>query len=122
MTDAAGNAPNPDPNAELPLDEERIEAMRKARQLYGIFVNIPYYLVLAVIAIAGILIIIDRWRRGAFVFGSAMLLGAAFRAFLPAHRVGLLQVRSRAFDIGAMLALGSVVLWLATSIDSLGTA
>ena len=122
MVEHVGPAPDRDPNSSTPVDEDRVESIRKARQLYGVFVNIPYYLVLLVIAAAAVLILIDRWRRGAFVLGSAMLLGAAFRAFLPAHRIGLLQIRSRAFDISAMLALGAVVLWLATSIDSLGTA
>lgn len=103
-------------------DAERVQAVRRARRLHDFVVNIPYYLVLSVIVVAAVLVLIDRWRRGAFVFGSAMILGALFRAFLPAHRVGLLQVRSRVFDIAAMTAMGGTILWLATSIDSLGTA
>ncbi|EGD56537.1 DUF3017 domain-containing protein [Gordonia neofelifaecis] len=103
-------------------DADRVESIRRARKVYGFIVDLPYYIVLAVIAVAALLVLIDRWRRGAFVFGAAMLLGAVFRAFLPANRTGLLQVRSRAFDISAMAVLGGSVLWLATSIDSLGTA
>ncbi|AUH69581.1 MULTISPECIES: DUF3017 domain-containing protein [Gordonia] len=117
--EASGGAAHDGP---VPVDSERVESMRRARKLHGFIANVPYYTVLAVIAVAALLVLIDRWRRGAFVFGSAMLLGAVFRAFLPANRVGLLQVRSRVFDICAMAALGGTVLWLATSIDSLGTA
>ncbi|MGB3695860.1 MAG: DUF3017 domain-containing protein [Gordonia sp. (in: high G+C Gram-positive bacteria)] len=119
VADGSEAAPDGGRSAAAP---ERIESIRRARKLHGFIINIPYYTVLVVIAIAALLVLIDRWRRGAFVFGAAMLLGAVFRAFLPAQRVGLLQIRSRAFDIGAMAALGGTVLWLATSIDSLGTA
>ncbi|WP_132993952.1 DUF3017 domain-containing protein [Gordonia zhaorongruii] len=104
------------------MAENRIESIRRARRLHGVIANIPFYVVLALIAIAGVLILLDRWRRGAFVFGSAILVAATIRAVLPTSRVGLLQVRGRAFDVASMAALGASVLWLATSIDSLGTA
>ena len=93
-------------------------AARRARLIR----QIPFFAVLAVVVAAALLVLVDRWRRGAFVFGSAMLLGAVLRAVLPTDRAGLLQVRGRAFDIGAMVSLGVLVIWLATSIDSLGTA
>lgn len=101
---------------------ERVESLRRARRRRQLLIQIPFYLVMALIAVAAVLVLLDRWRRGAFVFGSAMLVGAVLRAVLPTSRVGLLQVRSRGFDIGAMASMGVLVLWLATSIDSLGTA
>lgn len=101
--------------------DDRVESVRRARKLHGFIINVPYYIVLAVIVFGAVLVIMDRWRRGTFVFGSAMLLGAVFRAFLPANRVGLLQVRSRPFDIAAMATMGGLMLWLSTSIYSLGT-
>ncbi|ALG86660.1 DUF3017 domain-containing protein [Gordonia phthalatica] len=102
--------------------DDRVDAVRRARKAHGFIVNIPYYAVIAVIVVAAGLVLIDRWRRGTFVFGSAMLLGAAIRALLPANRVGLLQVRSKPFDIAAMASMGAMMLWLSTSIDALGTA
>ncbi|GAC81267.1 DUF3017 domain-containing protein [Gordonia malaquae] len=102
--------------------DERVDAIRKARRIHQVIANIPFYVVLAIVVVAAILVLMDRWRRGAFVFGSALLVGATFRAILPTVRIGLLQVRSRPFDVAAMAALGAAVLWLATSIDSLGTA
>ena len=104
------------------MADQRVDAIRRARRVHGIIANIPFYVVLAVVVAAAVLVLVDRWRRGAFVFGSAMLLGAAVRALLPTSRVGLLQVRGRAFDVAAMTALGVSILWFATSIDSLGTA
>lgn len=102
--------------------DDRVDAVRRARKVHGFIVNIPYYVVIAVIVVAAGLVLIDRWRRGTFVFGSAMLLGAVIRALLPGSRVGLLQVRSKPFDIAAMTAMGAMMLWLSTSIDALGTA
>ncbi|WP_298445974.1 DUF3017 domain-containing protein [Gordonia sp. (in: high G+C Gram-positive bacteria)] len=94
---------------------------RRTRRRQRIVRQIPFFAVLAVVAVAAILVLFDRWRRGSVAFGAALLLGAALRAALPSERAGLLQVRSRAFDIGAMAAAGVLVIWLATSIDSLGT-
>ncbi|MFH5208660.1 DUF3017 domain-containing protein [Antrihabitans sp. NCIMB 15449] len=77
--------------------------------------------VVAVVALAVVFILSERWRRGALVFGSATLLGAAFRLCLPTDRVGLLAVRGRWFDVGAMTTVGAAIVLLAASIDPLGT-
>ncbi|MFT3714635.1 MAG: DUF3017 domain-containing protein [Gordonia sp. (in: high G+C Gram-positive bacteria)] len=98
-----------------------VERITRARRRFRIIRQIPYFVVLAVVAVAAILVLMDRWRRGTFVFGSALILGAIFRAVMPAERVGLLAVRSRAFDVTTMAGLGMLVIWLSTSIDSLGT-
>ena len=102
--------------------EDRVESVRRARRVHGFIINIPYYAVIGIIVVAAALVLIDRWRRGTFVFGSAMLFGAVLRAAIPAHSVGLLQVRSKPFDIAAMASMGAMMLWLSTSIDALGTA
>jgi hypothetical protein len=83
--------------------------------------HLPMVAVVAVIAVAIILVLSDRWRRGAIVFGAATLLAGAFRLALPAERVGLLAVRSRQFDVAALLAVGTAIVVLAASIDPLGT-
>lgn len=77
--------------------------------------------VLVVIVVAIGLVLADRWRRGALVFGAATLLAAAFRLMMPTERVGLLAVRSRPFDVSALVAVGGAIVWLAVSIDPLGT-
>lgn len=82
----------------------------------------PLALVLGGIAVALAFVVLERWRRGAFVVGIVALAAALLRGLLPEHRVRLLGVRSKVFDVGFYTALGAVILWLATSIDALGTA
>ncbi len=99
----------------------RVQSLRGSEQWQRFVRQIPFFAVLAVVALAAILVLFDRWRRGSVAFGAALLLGAVLRAALPTERAGLLQVRSRGFDIATMASLGVLVIWLATSIDSLGT-
>lgn len=101
--------------------EERTDAIRRARRLRRYLVQIPYFIVLGIIAAAAVLVLFGFWRKGALVFSGALLLGATFRAVLPVTRVGLLQVRGRLFDVSAMAAMGTLMLWLASSIAALGT-
>lgn len=77
--------------------------------------------VLVVIAVAVVFGLADRWRRGAFVFGVATVLAGLFRLCLPTERVGLLAVRSKGFDVGALLTVGGAIVLLAVTIDPLGT-
>lgn len=55
-----------------------------------------------------------HWKRGSFLIGCTFALGALLRSVLPAERVGLLGVRSRAVDVLCLsvLAIGIVVLAL----------
>ncbi len=106
---------------ERPTNAERAKTLRRARVRRWYVMQIPYFVVLGVVLLAGVLVLVDRWRRGAFVFGGALALGAVLRALLPTSRAGLLQVRGRVFDVAALTALATVVLWMATTIDPLGT-
>ncbi|MBP1162905.1 hypothetical protein ABIC28_000444 [Rhodococcus sp. PvR044] len=83
--------------------------------------NLPLLAVFTVVLVAVVFVLADRWRRGAFVFGLATLLAAGFRLCLPTERVGLLAVRGQRFDVGALTAVGAAIVWLAVSIDPLGT-
>ncbi len=109
------------PIEELPTNEARARTLRKARVRRWYLMQLPYFVVMGVVALAVVLVLVDRWRRGAFVFGGALSLGAVLRAVLPTSRAGLLQVRSRVFDVSALTALATVVLWMAFTIDPLGT-
>ncbi|HMS74942.1 DUF3017 domain-containing protein [Gordonia sp. (in: high G+C Gram-positive bacteria)] len=99
------------------MDEEH----ERVGPLRALLVELPYILVLLAALLAAVFVTFDRWRRGVFVLGSALLLGSLLRALLPSERAGLLQVRGRAFDSALMASAGVAILWLATSIDSLGT-
>ncbi|MGX6508176.1 DUF3017 domain-containing protein [Rhodococcus sp. SJ-2] len=83
--------------------------------------NLPLLAVTLVIAAAVVLVLADRWRRGAFVFGGAMILAGILRWALDSDQVGVLAVRSKRFDVAAMLAMGGAIVGLAVSIDPLGT-
>lgn len=101
--------------------DERTDRLRRARRTRRYLMQVPYFIVLGVIAAAAVLVLFGFWRKGAIVFSGALLLGAVFRALLPVSRVGLLQVRGRLFDVSAMTAMGLLMLWLASSIAALGT-
>lgn len=49
----------------------------------------------------------QTWRIGCLIVGTSLLVGAVIRGGLPSRDAGLLQVRSRPFDI-AVLALGGI--------------
>ena len=78
--------------------------------------NLPLIVVALVIAVAVALVLADRWRRGAFVFGGATILAGVLRWVLDESRVGVLAVRSKGFDVGALLDEGGVIVALAASI------
>ncbi|WP_244467463.1 DUF3017 domain-containing protein [Nocardia vulneris] len=82
--------------------------------------HLPLVLVTLVILVAIVFVAQDRWRRGALFFGGATLLAAAFRLCLPTARVGLLAVRSKPFDVGALTLLGSSIVFIAATINTLG--
>lgn len=83
--------------------------------------NLPLLVVSAVVLVGIGFVLADRWRRGAFVFGIATLLAAGFRLCLRPEEVGLLAVRGQAFDVTALTLVGGTIVWLAVSIDPLGT-
>ena len=83
--------------------------------------HVPLVFVMIVIGVAVVLVVSDRWRRGAIVFGVATLIAAAFRLFLPKDQVGLLAVRGKWFDAAALFTIGTAIVVLAASIDPLGT-
>ncbi|MET4164857.1 hypothetical protein ABID74_003746 [Gordonia terrae] len=99
----------------------RTRASADRTRLREMLVQLPYLLVMVGVLVAALLVMFDRWRRGSFVFGAALLVGAVLRAFIPSSQAGLLQVRGKTFDVTVMATVGGVMLWLAASIDSLGT-
>lgn len=71
---------------------------------------------LAVAAIAGLgllAVALHYWRKGLYVIGVALLVGAALRLLLPARRAGLLAVRSRTADVTTLALLGAAIVILA---------
>lgn len=66
-------------------------------------------------------VMFERWRRGAFLLGVVALAAAGLRASLPEHRARLLGVRHKTFDVAFYAVIGAIVLFLAISVDALGT-
>lgn len=89
--------------------EPAAEQYRRARMVRAVVANAGYVAVVAVLAAGMVLIGLEYWRRGLFVFGAGTGLAAVLRAVLPERRQGLLRVRSRWFDT-AVLALASIAI------------
>lgn len=80
--------------------------------------HIPFLLVLTCVGTAAVMVIMDHWRRGAVLLGSAALLSAIFRAFLPSEYMELLEVRSQRFDTFFMLIVATILLFLVVTVPS----
>ena len=79
-------------------------------------VNAPLALVGLIIVVAMVRVLTQHWREGAALIAGAMLAAAVMRILLPADRVGLLAIRSKAIDVFCYLAFGIVLLGLALTI------
>lgn len=63
----------------------------------------------------------EHWRRATFTLGASMLWLALMRLTCDSRVIGLLAVRSKRFDVLFTTALGALMMWLAYSVDSLGS-
>lgn len=73
------------------------------------------------IAFAVALSITEHWRRSTFVLGVAMMALAVVRVYCDSQVLGVFAVRSRRFDAIFSATLGTIMLFLALSVDSLGS-
>lgn len=63
----------------------------------------------------------EHWRRATFTLGATMLWLGIMRLSCDSKVIGLLAVRSKRFDVLFCTALGAAMMWLAYSVDSLGS-
>jgi hypothetical protein len=68
------------------------------------------------------LVIAGYWRRGALVIGIGVAVAAALRIGLAEDRAGLLVVRSKGTDFVTTATVSAAVLYIAATIDPLGTS
>lgn len=68
------------------------------------------------------LVVAGYWRRGALVIGIGVAVAAALRIGLTDDRAGLLVVRSRGIDFVTTATVSAAVLYIAATIDPLGTS
>ena len=62
------------------------------------------------------------WRRGALMIGIGVGVAAGLRLLLPEDRAGVLVVRSRAGDVSMMTVVCAIMVYIAWTIDPLGTS
>ncbi|KUI32720.1 DUF3017 domain-containing protein [Mycobacterium sp. GA-2829] len=80
-------------------------------------------LVVGLIVVAAFgLVIAGYWRRGALVLAVGVGVAAALRISLPDERAGLLVVRSRMVDVVTTATVSATMLYVAWTIDPLGTS
>lgn len=66
----------------------------------------PLLIVLGVVTVGLFLVVIGPWRSGTALIGAGLCLGAIERILLPREVVGLLQVRSKVFDVAFLVVSG----------------
>ena len=63
----------------------------------------------------------EHWRRATFTLGASLLWLTVLRLTCDSRVIGLVAVRSRRFDALFTTALGALMMWLAWSVDALGS-
>jgi Protein of unknown function (DUF3017) len=81
----------------------------------------PILAVFAVFVAAFALVVTDYWRRGSLLLGIGVGVAAALRLVLSDNRAGLLVVRGRVTDFTTMAVVSAAVIYIAWTIDPLGT-
>ncbi|MFS0897663.1 DUF3017 domain-containing protein [Mycolicibacterium litorale] len=80
-------------------------------------------LVVGLIVVAAFgLVVAGYWRRGALVLAVGVGVAAALRISLTDERAGLLAVRSKAVDVVTTATVSATMLYVAWTIDPLGTS
>ena len=82
----------------------------------------PVLTVAGIGLIGAVLVAAGFWRRGALMIGIGGGVAAAFRLLLPADRAGVMVVRSRMVDVSMMTVVCAVMVYIAWTIDPLGTS
>lgn len=78
----------------------------------------PLLIVIGIVVIGLGLVVIGHWRRGTALIGAGLCVGAAERALLSRQTAGLLQVRSRAFDVTFLGGCGIAMIVLAFAVPA----
>jgi hypothetical protein len=81
----------------------------------------PILLVGLIFAVAFVLVGANFWRRGSLLIGIGVGVAAALRLVLSEERAGLLVVRSKGADFITTAMVGAAMIYIASTIDPLGT-
>ncbi len=77
------------------MTEPAVGQYRRARMVRAVVANAGYVAVVAVLTVGMVLIGLEYWRRGLFVFGAGTGFAAILRACLPERRQGPPTASSR---------------------------
>jgi hypothetical protein len=91
-----------------------------ARKVFG--GQWPILLVGLIFIAAFVLVVGGYWRRGALVMAIGVGVAAVLRLMLTEDRAGLLAVRSRGIDFTTTATVSAAMLYIAWTIDPLGTS
>ena len=58
----------------------------------------------------------STWRLGCLLIGASLGIGAVERIALPSRDAGLLQVRSKAFDVTVLAVIAAAIIALAIAV------
>jgi hypothetical protein len=81
----------------------------------------PILLVELIFASAFVLAAANFWRRGALLIGIGVGVASVLRLVLPEERAGLLVVRSKGIDFVTTATVAAAMVYIAWTIDPLGT-
>ena len=81
----------------------------------------PIVTVVLIFVVAFSLAAANFWRRGALLIGIGVGLAAVLRLALTEDRAGLLVVRSKGIDFATMASVAAAMVYIAWTIDPLGT-
>lgn len=81
----------------------------------------PFLWVVLIFVVAFGLAAANFWRRGSLLIGIGVGVAAALRLALTDERAGLLVVRSKAIDFATMASVAAAMVYIAWTIDPLGT-
>jgi uncharacterized membrane protein len=75
-----------------------------------------------ILVVAFVLVAAGFWRRGSLLIGIAVGVAAVLRLVLTEERAGLLVVRSRGVDFATMTTVCVAMVYIASTINPLGTS
>lgn len=78
-------------------------------------------LFVAAVVVSGFYAVFEHWRRATLLLGGALVWLTVVRLTCDSSRVGVLAVRSRRFDACFTGILGTAMVFMAFSIDAIGS-
>ena len=81
----------------------------------------PIVTVVLIFSAAFTLVAANFWRRGSLLIGIGVGVAAVLRLVLPDQRAGLLLVRSKGVDFVTTATVATAMVYIASTIDPLGT-